>query len=267
MTDKSPTIILSEASLRYHGELLFDALSIELSGGKWSCLLGTSGVGKTSLLRLIAGLHSSAIAPRPAHDNEGRSLQGRVSYLAQHPSLFPWLSVIDNILIGEKLRGTKVPLRERSASDEIRGRVRDNKKDEAHILLEQVGLSDYQFKKPHELSGGMKQRAILARTAFENKPIVLLDEPFSALDAITRLKMQELACELFKDKTVVLITHDPLEALRLGDDVYVMAGRPATISDPITPEGRAPRDLMDPKLLTLQGGLLKQLENAMVEEA
>jgi putative hydroxymethylpyrimidine transport system ATP-binding protein len=115
---------------------------------------------------------------------------------------------------------------------------------------------------PATLSGGQRQRVALARTLMEDRPAVLMDEPFSSLDAITRTRLQDLAATLLYGKTVLLVTHDPLEALRLGDLVYVMAGRPATVEPPLRPGGEPPRAVDDPGLLELQAALLARLTKA-----
>jgi putative hydroxymethylpyrimidine transport system ATP-binding protein len=243
----SPTIQLQKVSLRYAGELLFQDLQLTLPAGEWTVLLGPSGVGKSSLLRLIAGLHTEAFAASPMLTSDGLSLQGRLAYMPQQDLLMPWLSVINNLLIGGKLRGLPA------------GKSRREK---ALQLLAQVGLIQAADKKPAELSGGMRQRIALLRTLLEDKPVVLMDEPFSALDVITRLQLQELAAELLQKRTVLLVTHDPLEALRLGDNIYVMSGRPAVLGPVLHPPGDKPRSLTDAKLLQLQGEILAQLETA-----
>ncbi|HJO88014.1 MAG TPA: ATP-binding cassette domain-containing protein, partial [Rhodospirillales bacterium] len=115
---------------------------------------------------------------------------------------------------------------------------------------------------PTKLSGGMRQRTALARTLMEDRPVVLMDEPFSALDAITRIRLQDMAAELLNDRTVLLVTHDPLEALRLGDRIHVLAGRPVTLDEPLIPVGVRPRDLHDPAVLAGQADLLERLSAA-----
>ena len=125
-----------------------------------------------------------------------------------------------------------------------------------------VGLSKNIKDLPSTLSGGMRQRVALVRTIMENRPVVLMDEPFSNLDAVSKVKMQDLAADLLGDRTVLLITHDPIEALRLGDEIYILSGRPVKFSSPIIPKGARPRPITDPKLLKEQASLLKRLTNA-----
>jgi putative hydroxymethylpyrimidine transport system ATP-binding protein len=241
----APTVHLHAASLDYAGAPVFAALDLTLPAGQTTCLLGPSGVGKTSLLHLVAGLLPGAAGA--AADEHGRTVQGRIAYLAQQDLLLPWLSTLDNVLIGSRLRGEAViPPVMRRAQD----------------LLARVGLAGREGDRPGTLSGGMRQRVALARTLMEDRPIVLMDEPFSSLDAITRYDLQGLAAECLAGRTVLLVTHDPLEALRLGHRVLVMSGVPAALGEPQIPTGQPPRDPANAELLGLQANLLKTLSRA-----
>lgn len=131
-------------------------------------------------------------------------LAGRIGYMAQSDLLLPWATLTANVAIGARLRGESTDT------------------DRANEMLERVGLADHRTKKPGALSGGQRQRVALARTLMEDRPIILLDEPFSALDARTRAEMQELAANLLRERTVLLVTHDPAEASRLGHSIIVM---------------------------------------------
>jgi putative hydroxymethylpyrimidine transport system ATP-binding protein len=240
-------IVVRSASLRYGGAFLFRDLDFVLPGGSWTCLLGPSGVGKSSLLRLIAGL--APLDRGEVSCSDGRPLAGRLAWMGQQDSLLPWLPVRDNVTLGARLRGEPADL----------GKARD--------LLLRVGLARQADQLPATLSGGQRQRAALARTLMEDRPVVLMDEPFSALDAITRTRLQALAADLLAGRTVLLVTHDPLEALRLGHRIHVMTGHPARIEGVIEPPGAPPRDLHDAALLARQGELLAWLADAKDEAA
>jgi len=241
----APAIHLHAAGLRYGGRVVFDALDLALAAGRTTCLLGPSGVGKTSLLRLIAGLATETQGD--VVDEAGRPVAGRIAYLAQGDLLLPWLSVLGNVTLGTRLRGEAL-------DGPLEARARD--------LLARVGLAGHAEDRPAQLSGGERQRVALARTLMEDRPVVLMDEPFSALDAITRFELQALAAELLAGRTVLLVTHDPLEALRLGHRVQVMSGAPARLDTALEPAGAPPRDPADPALLAQQAELLKRLLRA-----
>lgn len=245
----APSVHLHAAGLSYGGAVVFEELDLTLAAGRTTCLLGPSGVGKTSLLRLIAGL---AHGGGEAVDGDGRPVRGRVAYLAQQDLLLPWLSALGNVTLGARLRGERL-----DAATVGRARA----------LLARVGLAGRERDRPAKLSGGMRQRVALARTLMEDRPIVLMDEPFSALDAITRYQLQALAAEVLAGRTVLLVTHDPLEALRIGHRIQVMAGAPARLDSALEPSGTPPRDPGDPSLLALQAELLKRLSRAQARMA
>jgi putative hydroxymethylpyrimidine transport system ATP-binding protein len=240
-------IAVRQASLRYGGAFLFRDLDFVLPGGQWTCLLGPSGVGKSSLLRVIAGLEPLDRGEVACTD--GQPLAGRLAWMSQRDDLLPWLKVIDNVTLGARLRGERPD----------RAKALD--------LLERAGLAPQQDQLPATLSGGQRQRAALARTLMENRPVVLMDEPFSALDAITRARLQVLAATLLAGRTVLLVTHDPLEALRLGHRIQVMSGHPARIEGAAPPTGAPPRDLHDPALLARHGDLLARLADVRDDAA
>lgn len=243
----SPGLRLRKAGLAYGGRSLFQSLDLDLDPGRTTCLLGPSGVGKSSLLRLIAGLGDAATGR--VTDESGAALTGRIAYMAQQDLLLPWLTAEENVMIGARLRG------EASRADRERARA----------LLVRVGLEEAAQLRPAALSGGMRQRVALARTLFEERPLVLMDEPFASLDAITRFQLQALAAELLQGRTVLLVTHDPLEALRLGERILVLTGRPARLEEAEPPEGAPPHAPDDPKLMRLQAALLERLARAKEE--
>ncbi len=224
---------MRSAHIVLDGHVVAENLSLDFPGGRTTCLLGRSGVGKTSLLRHLAGLLPGSRAAGP------------VAYMAQRDLLLPWLSVLDNVLLGYRLR------RDPAARRAVEPRARS--------LLTDVGLGERMHDLPHALSGGMRQRAALARTLCEDRQIVLMDEPFGHLDAVTRLDLQDLAAVLLQGRTVVMVTHDPLEALRLGHEIRVLSGSPFAVGPVIAPSGAVPRDPGDPALLALQARLIGEL--------
>jgi putative hydroxymethylpyrimidine transport system ATP-binding protein len=172
-------------------------------------------------------------------------LSGRIAYMDQRDLLLPWLGALDNVMVGARLRG------------------QPHDSERAAGLMARVGLSDQLHKLPNQLSGGMRQRVALARTLMEDQPVVLMDEPFSAVDALTRMKLQELSARLLAGCTVIMVTHDPMEAARLGQCIHVLSGSPATLDDGLYPAGSGPRDLADPVVTKLHQTLLRKLGVAL----
>ncbi|MBC8157824.1 MAG: ABC transporter ATP-binding protein [Alphaproteobacteria bacterium] len=248
-TTSALSVNVHSGAVEFDGTVLFEELDVTLAGGCITCLLGASGVGKSTLLRLILGLEEGPSKGGVVSCSDGRALSGRAALMAQRDLLFPWLSVLDNVLLGCHLRG-----------EPRQGGARRRR---ALGILSDVGLADWVDAAPDTLSGGMRQRAALARTLMEDRPVVLMDEPFSGVDAITKVRLQNLAARMLKGRTVLLVTHDPLEALRLGDRIHVMAGRPAHLDEnPLEPDGTAPRDVDDKGVLEMQGVLLRRLAEA-----
>jgi len=243
---------LTHAHAGWADTVLFDNLSITLERGRWTCLLGPSGVGKSMLLNMILGLAQKGVdSSGDVTCDDGQDLSGRVSFMAQQDLLLPWLSVAENVSLGARLRG------------DLGASKRQRFYDQAHHHLGEVGLAGHEDALPSTLSGGMRQRVALARTLMEDRPVVLMDEPFSALDAITRVRLQNMAAEALNGRTVLLVTHDPLEALRLGHSIHVMSARPAKLDDPLVLSSVQPRHVDDPEVLSLQGELLSRLSEAV----
>lgn len=234
----APAVTL-EGRARLAQGWLFDALRLDLVAGGWTCLLGPSGVGKSTILRLLAGLDTGAVFEGRIQASDAGPVAERVAYMAQEDLLLPWLDIYGNVVLGARLRG-QVP-------DEVR----------AGELINALGLAEHRGKRPKALSGGQRQRVALARTLMEDQPIVLLDEPFSALDARTRSKMQDLAAEVLAGRTVLLVTHDPAEAVRLGARIVLMTQAGMREIDP--PTAPAPRAVDDVETLSVQAALLQEL--------
>ncbi|AHI26034.1 nitrate/sulfonate/bicarbonate ABC transporter ATP-binding protein [Komagataeibacter xylinus] len=239
MMPPPPAIQLEGVGLDFGAAPLFRDLDLCFGAGVLTVLLGASGVGKTSLLRMLGGLVMPDYGRVAAAD--GQPLAGRVAWMGQQDLLLPWATVMDNVMLGARLRGDRAD----------RGR--------AGRLLECVGLSSHAAALPATLSGGMRQRVALARVLYEDRPVVLMDEPFSALDSVTRARMQDLAGRMLAGRTVVLITHDPLEACRLADRMLLMSGHPARLDAIDVPAGAVPRAVDDPGVLAAQSVLLLRM--------
>lgn len=240
----SASLHIQDAQLRFGDKVVFSHINMTLAPQRMVALLGPSGAGKSSLLRFIAGILNSGEQQGRVFLSNGHPHTTQITYMAQQDLLMPWLTVRDNALLDSRLR-----MRQPSTAT----------LDQLNSLLQQVALQDAAHLYPHELSGGMRQRVALVRTLMADKPIVLMDEPFSACDAITRHKLQALAARLLIDKTVLFITHDPLEALRLAQEIYILHGNPACLSVGPTLHTDAPRALSNAELQHWQPLLYTQL--------
>ena len=195
-----------------------ERVSLTVRAGEFAALVGPSGCGKSTLLNLIAGL-DSADEGEIRVDGAVLSTEQRLQcfgYMPQQDLLFPWRSVLDNVSLGLEVQGVR--------RAEARAR--------ADRLFRQFGLDGFQQRRPHELSGGMRQRAAFLRTYLLGRPFLLLDEPFGALDAITRGQLQRWLAQAWSEigGSALLVTHDPHEAVALSDRVFVMSRRPGRIT-------------------------------------
>ena len=184
-----------------------DQVSLDVPSGEFTCLIGASGCGKSTLLSLVAGLEKPTTGEVSA--------DGRVAFMFQEPALFPWLTAAGNVELALRARGAgKAERRQRAAE-----------------LLETVHLGGFGDKRPHELSGGMRQRVALARSLAQDADILLMDEPFGALDAMTRDVLHDELDRVCADRqlTVLFVTHNVQEAVRLGDRVVLLSSRPGRV--------------------------------------
>ncbi|WP_234340221.1 ABC transporter ATP-binding protein [Gorillibacterium timonense] len=220
--------------------------------GEFVTLIGPSGCGKSTLLRLIAGLLQPDEGTLTLDESPIQAPHFERGLVFQDPTLFPWLTVEDNVAFGLKARG-----------------IYKKKKGEVQTFLGLVGLGGFGKSYPHQLSGGMAQRASLARALINHPKVLLLDEPFGALDAFTRMNMQEELLRIWKERgtTMVMVTHDVDEAIYLSDRILVMTTRPAKIETSITVELARPRARGNPEFLQLRSRILEILDFAgKVEE-
>ena len=235
----TPPHIILEGRAEIAGKPLFDPLRLDLAAGQWTSLLGASGTGKTTLLRLIAGLDTGVQFHGTITASDGIPLSERIAFMGQSDLLAPWLDITGNVTIGSRLRGDTPDLE----------RARD--------IIERVGLTPHKQQRPYTLSGGQRQRASLARTLMEDRPVVLLDEPFSALDARTRAEMQEIAGVLLEGRTVLLVTHDPAEAARLSHHAFLL--RDTGLQQLDLPPVQPVRPVDDPQTMQAQVAMYRAL--------
>lgn len=221
-----------------------NGVSLTIEAGSFTSLIGPSGCGKSTLLRLIAGLIE---ADEGAILLDGEKISG-TSYerglVFQNPTLFPWLTIYENVAFGLRTR-----------------RIYRQNKERVEEYIRLVGLEGFEKSYPHQLSGGMCQRASLARTLVGKPKILLLDEPLGALDAFTRMNMQDEILRIWKEEnmTMIMVTHDVDEAIYLSDKVVVMSPRPAKIEQIIDIGMGRPRDRSNPDFLQYRSKILKIL--------
>jgi NitT/TauT family transport system ATP-binding protein len=230
-TDRDVVVRLDSVSKQYgtgsNTLLALDRVSLTVAKGEFVCLLGASGCGKSTLLSLVAGLDEISGGTL---DIGGR----HVSLMFQEAALFPWLSVLGNV---------ELPMR-------LRGMGRAERRQRAEELLEVVRLGGFGHKRPHELSGGMRQRVALARSLAQNADVLLMDEPFGALDAMTRDILHDELERIWReqDLTVLFVTHNVREAVRLGDRVVLLSSRPGRVIEDYKIMHERPRRIDSPEV-------------------
>jgi ABC-type nitrate/sulfonate/bicarbonate transport system ATPase subunit len=220
---------------------VLDGLSLQVQPGEFVSLIGPSGSGKSTLFHIIGGLTAPDAGSVLMDGQDVTGEKGRIAYMPQQPALFPWRTVEDNVLLPEELRGaSKTAARENARS-----------------WMERAGLAGFEKAYPHTLSGGMQQRAAFLRALMSPQEVMCLDEPFSALDALTRSDMQRWLLDIWEDtrRSVLMITHHIEEALLLSDSLYILSARPGTILKRVEvpfPRPRREDILNDPSFISLK---------------
>ena len=245
----SGSVVIDGVDKRYEADggdvLALEHIGAAIGEGEFVCLLGPSGCGKSTLLRIIAGL-IPATGGRVLIDGQPvRGCGPDRAFVFQDYALFPWMTVQDNVAFGLAARGMAIEEQRRKALE----------------LLKVVGLAQFAAKYPHHLSGGMKQRVSIARALAVEPQILLMDEPFGALDAQTRSVMQEELLRIWAGyrKTVIFVTHSINEALLLADTVLLMTARPGRVKRTLKVGVPRPRDESEPRMIALRKQLLADL--------
>lgn len=225
--------------------LVLDSVSMDFANGELVCIVGPSGCGKTTLVRIIAGFETPSSGSVLIDGDPVRGPSSDNIFVFQHNGLFPWLTVWDNVILGLRHVKDKQAMAERASE-----------------YIDIVNLTGFENHYPHHLSGGMQRRAELARALVVNPEVLFMDEPFSGLDFLTRLKMREEIINMheFIRKTIVFITHDIEEALVMADRIVVFSDRPGTVRMNIQLEFPHPRDFhVDSELEQLRRTVYQEL--------
>jgi ABC-type nitrate/sulfonate/bicarbonate transport system ATPase subunit len=232
-------------------------LDLQVRKGEFVTIVGPSGCGKSTLFNLASGLAAATQGTIEVNDAPLSGINPHTAYMFQRDALLDWRGVLGNATLGQEFLG----VRKKDAERNLRA------------SLAEFGLEGFDKKRPYELSGGMRQRVALMRTYATERPLLLLDEPFGALDALTRLRMQEFLLKRWDDdhRTVIFITHDVDEALLLGDRVIVLTERPARIREEIQVNLPRPRDtealVTDPEYVRMRARIMHLLHNAHEPQA
>ena len=222
-----------------------NGINLTINAGTFVSLIGPSGCGKTTLLRLMAGLTEPTEGKLYLDDAMITEANYEKGFMFQNHGLFPWLTIYDNVAFGLKARG-----------------IYKKSKKEVLNYLKMVGLEGFQKSYPHQLSGGMCQRAALARALVVHPKVLLLDEPLASLDAFTRMNMQDEILRIWKEKqmTMVMVTHDVDEAIYLSDQIIIMSPRPSKIEEILHVELSRPRARNHPEFMKYRSHVLEVLE-------
>lgn len=239
---------LNVAAKHFKDHRVIDQVAFRVGDGQLVSLVGPSGCGKSTLLRIIAGLDEDYRGEVSIKGDRPHLHSRDVGFIFQEPRLLPWLTVAENVGFDLGRAGARHP--------------------RVHELLTEIGLADFGHAYPKQLSGGMAQRTAIARGLFTQPSLLLLDEPFSAVDAFTRMRLQDLLLSIaaHHGTTLLMVTHDVNEAAYLSDRVLVMASRPGRISGEVVIDLPRPRDRRDPALARKEADILTLLDDGRLDD-
>ncbi|MED3574560.1 ABC transporter ATP-binding protein [Cytobacillus praedii] len=205
-------LTIENVSKRFGDNEVIQGLCLDVKAGEFVSILGPSGSGKSTIFNLVGGLLTPDEGKIQLQNKSIIGKSGSISYMPQTPSLLPWRTILQNVLLGQELQG-------------------EINREKAIEMIEKAGLNEFMYSYPHELSGGMKQRVAFIRALLSPQPIILLDEPFSALDELTRIDMQKWLLDIWDSHkpTILFVTHNIEEALFLSDRIFVLSHRPSHV--------------------------------------
>lgn len=238
---------IHQVSKQFGEKNVLDAVSFDVADGEFVSLIGPSGSGKSTIFNLIGGLLVPDAGEIQLDGNSITGKNGHISYMPQQASLFPWRTILENVLLGQELQGRK-------------------EEEAAKAMLVKAGLGDVIHSYPHQLSGGMKQRASFIRALLSPQTLMCLDEPFSALDEFTRSDMQKWLLDIWEEEqqSILFITHSVDEALFLSDKIVVLSDRPASVKQTFQIPFARPRDeqiLLTAEFLEWKKQILNEVKN------
>ncbi|ASN06780.1 ABC transporter ATP-binding protein [Virgibacillus necropolis] len=240
-------LLVNKLSKSFGNKSVLDKVTFTVNEGEFVSILGPSGSGKSTLFHLIGGISIPDSGEIYLDENQINGKRGSIGYTPQAPSLLPWRTILQNVLLGAELSGEK-------------------NEEEALKMIKRAGLKGYEKAYPHELSGGMRQRVAFIRSLLSPQSLICLDEPFSALDEFTRLDMQKWLLSIWEDykQSILFVTHNIEEAIYLSDRIIVLSANPATVKKEFSIPFKRPRDedlFLTEEFLQWKKAIYQQLSN------